>query len=186
MIVTNGRQEKTSIRVYQCAYHKQRGPEVCDNSLRRPLTRVNERVLGWLKSYMTPEFVFRLVADLRAERRDGLRARRSVQGGTADQIGPSLPQTNIDGRGPDSLHATAPKTGRAGTEAATKLCRASVPLVRRPCLRLRGLLRKRAVARSFGAHVEQPRFPSCRYRDGKPRVVAGGALFGAAMKAIAQ
>lgn len=67
IIVNNGKQGQEPIKVYTCGYHKQRGPEVCKNTLRRPLPIVEETVIGWLRQAMTPEMVLVLVANLRAE-----------------------------------------------------------------------------------------------------------------------
>ncbi len=50
IIVSNGRHGKESIHVYPCGYHRQRGPEVCTNTLRRPLMKVNEQVIAWIQA----------------------------------------------------------------------------------------------------------------------------------------
>lgn len=74
IIVSRGKQGRESIAIYQCAYHKQRGPEVCKNTLRRPLATVNEQVIEWIRGALTPELVFRVVADLGEQHR-----RRTVE-----------------------------------------------------------------------------------------------------------
>jgi septal ring factor EnvC (AmiA/AmiB activator) len=42
---------------------------VCTHTLRRPLANVNEQVIAWIQAALTPELVFRVVADLRAQHR---------------------------------------------------------------------------------------------------------------------
>ena len=66
MKVTNGKHGKKIIKVYTCSWHKERGPEVCDNTLRRPVESVNKAVIGWIRSHLTEEVI--LVA-LRETRR---------------------------------------------------------------------------------------------------------------------
>ena len=68
MIVNSGKDGTRPIHVYQCGWAKQRGPEVCRNTLRRPLTSVHEAVIRWLTTeVLTPSFVFQVVGELRAE-----------------------------------------------------------------------------------------------------------------------
>ena len=42
---------------------------MCTDTLRRPLVKVNEQVIAWIQAALTPELVFRVVADLRAQHR---------------------------------------------------------------------------------------------------------------------
>lgn len=66
--VSNGRHGKNTIKVYSCAYHKERGPEVCPSTVRRPVEKVNAMMIDQLKrTFFTEELV--VVALQEARRR---------------------------------------------------------------------------------------------------------------------
>ena len=86
--VINGKVSYTPVKVYVCAYHRERG--TCATSLRRPVPNVDAAVLSWLQQNILTEEV--LTATLREVRRRI--AERSAAGGAevadlekqADQI----------------------------------------------------------------------------------------------------
>jgi site-specific DNA recombinase len=51
----NGRDGKTPIKVYACAYRRDRGESVCSNKLRRPVDDVNNAVLRWVEANVFTE-----------------------------------------------------------------------------------------------------------------------------------
>ncbi len=56
--VTNSKAGKTIIKVYTCSWHKERGPEVCGSTLRRPVANVNATLIEVLKAkVLTEEFI---------------------------------------------------------------------------------------------------------------------------------
>ncbi len=55
MKVTNSKNGKAIIKVYTCSYHKERGPEVCGSTLRRPVTSVNGALVSWMNENVLSE-----------------------------------------------------------------------------------------------------------------------------------
>jgi site-specific DNA recombinase len=55
MCVSNRRQNKESIKVYSCAYHRERGNSVCTNTVARPVETVDSLVTSYLKRNMLTE-----------------------------------------------------------------------------------------------------------------------------------
>jgi len=53
--VTNSKNGKTIIKVYTCAWHKERGPEVCASTLRRPVKAVNDALIEWMRANVLSE-----------------------------------------------------------------------------------------------------------------------------------
>ena len=48
--VTNQRVGAQMVRVYVCAYHRERGNTVCGNGLRRPVENVNRALVDWIRT----------------------------------------------------------------------------------------------------------------------------------------
>jgi hypothetical protein len=64
MQVGNGKASHTAIKVYSCAYHRERG--TCDNSLRRPVDAVDAVVLDWIaRKVLDEEVVLKCIREVR-------------------------------------------------------------------------------------------------------------------------
>jgi site-specific DNA recombinase len=62
--VIPGRAGTTPIRVYVCAYHRERG--TCDSSLRRPVAALDAAMLGWIEAnILTEEVITRVLGEVR-------------------------------------------------------------------------------------------------------------------------
>lgn len=53
--VTNRRSGRQSVKAYGCAYHRDRGPAVCSNAVRRPVEAVDAVVTGWVRKRLLSE-----------------------------------------------------------------------------------------------------------------------------------
>lgn len=53
----NGKVSYETVRVYNCAWHRDRGPAVCQNGLRRPIAAVDRAVLAWVRENILQEDV---------------------------------------------------------------------------------------------------------------------------------
>lgn len=63
---SNGKSGKTTIKVYSCARHRDRGDSVCKNSLRRPVEGVDEAVVKWVEQNVLREgIVLETIAEVR-------------------------------------------------------------------------------------------------------------------------
>ena len=49
LTVANHRIGTETVKVYTCAYHRERGNSVCDSTVRRPVSGVNSAVVEWIK-----------------------------------------------------------------------------------------------------------------------------------------
>jgi hypothetical protein len=66
MKVNRGKVGRTSVKVYQCAYHHERGGAVCSNSLRRPLSEVDAQIIDELRTRIAEEsFVRAILGEVR-------------------------------------------------------------------------------------------------------------------------
>jgi site-specific DNA recombinase len=77
--VTNGKQGKHTIKVYVCGYRHERGPAVCDVALRRPVERVNEAVVEWVRRKL-------VLDDLFAEIRKNLESTEKARSADAPKL----------------------------------------------------------------------------------------------------
>ena len=69
--VSNGRQGSKAIKVYGCAYHRDRGNSVCSNTLRRPVETINEAVTSWVRRHvLTEETIVEALKEVRRRLRD--------------------------------------------------------------------------------------------------------------------
>jgi len=75
LTVTNGKSSHESIKVYSCAYSRDRGKSVCTNTLRRPVDAVNQAVAEWISENVLSE---ELVVGVIATVRESLSARAKV------------------------------------------------------------------------------------------------------------
>ncbi len=75
LTVTNSKSSYESIKVYSCAYNRDRGKSVCTNTLRRPVDAVNQAVAEWISENILSED---LVVEVIAMVRDRLSARAKV------------------------------------------------------------------------------------------------------------
>jgi site-specific DNA recombinase len=76
MTVVNGRDGKVNVKMYACAYHRERGDAVCTNKARRPVEAVDRGIIDWLvRKVIDNKFVVAAVRELR--RRFAGRARRA-------------------------------------------------------------------------------------------------------------
>ncbi len=57
MTVVNHRHGVDMVKVYTCAYHRERGDSVCANTARRPVTSVNDAVVHWVEQNVLSEDV---------------------------------------------------------------------------------------------------------------------------------
>ncbi|WP_437994738.1 recombinase family protein [Sorangium sp. So ce185] len=57
MRADNAKVSYDNVRVYACAWHRDRGPAVCDNGLRRPVATVDEAVINCIKENVLHEEV---------------------------------------------------------------------------------------------------------------------------------
>ena len=55
LTVLGSRDGKTPIKVYACAYRRDRGEAVCTNKLRRPVDGVNNAVMRWIEANVLSE-----------------------------------------------------------------------------------------------------------------------------------
>jgi hypothetical protein len=53
----NGKFGKETVKAYTCAYHRDRGSEVCPSSIRRPVVAVNAAVADWIHANVLNEEV---------------------------------------------------------------------------------------------------------------------------------
>lgn len=61
-----GRHGTESIKLYGCAYHRERGPTVCGNNVRRPVADVDAVVIDWVQSNVLNEkLIMATLAELR-------------------------------------------------------------------------------------------------------------------------
>lgn len=66
MTVTSGKTGKQPIKVFVCAYHRERGDAVCANSLRRPLSEIEGSIAEWFQSKICEEsFLLALLQEVR-------------------------------------------------------------------------------------------------------------------------
>jgi site-specific DNA recombinase len=64
MQVINGKASYEPIKVYTCAYHRERG--TCDCSTRRPVQAVDKAVLGWIEEHLlTEQIIARVFEEIR-------------------------------------------------------------------------------------------------------------------------
>ena len=74
MRADNAKVSYENVRVYACAWHRDRGPAVCDNGLRRPVTTVDEAVINCIReNVLQEEVIAEALRELR--RRLGERAK---------------------------------------------------------------------------------------------------------------
>ena len=81
--VANGKVSYDNVKVYGCAWYKDRGSAVCSNALRRPVASVDAAVLGWIRENVLREEVI-------AEALRELRRRLAERAPTADTEAPEL------------------------------------------------------------------------------------------------
>ncbi|WP_240806612.1 recombinase family protein [Polyangium spumosum] len=55
MTVTNGKRSYETVKVYGCAYSRDRGKAVCTNTLRRPVDGINNAVAKWISETVLSE-----------------------------------------------------------------------------------------------------------------------------------
>ncbi|TKD03424.1 recombinase family protein [Polyangium fumosum] len=55
MTVTNGKRSYETVKVYGCAYSRDRGKTVCANTLRRPVDGINDAVARWISQTVLSE-----------------------------------------------------------------------------------------------------------------------------------
>ncbi|MDI1437471.1 recombinase family protein [Polyangium sorediatum] len=55
MTVTNGKRSYETVKVYGCAYSRDRGKTVCANTLRRPVDGINDAVARWISETVLSE-----------------------------------------------------------------------------------------------------------------------------------
>ena len=109
----NGKVGHENVRVYNCAWHRDRGPAVCKNGLRRPISAVDSAVLRWIQANVLRE-------DVIVEALQELRRRLAEQAKTANTEAPTLEQEAT------KLRAEIARLGEAimsTTEAPTTLVR---------------------------------------------------------------
>ena len=53
--VSNSKVGQRQVKVYGCAYHRDRGNSVCQNAMRRPVDTVDAMVIGWLRQNVLVE-----------------------------------------------------------------------------------------------------------------------------------
>lgn len=76
MTVINGRDGTKPIKVYVCAYHRNRGDTVCDNSLRRPAQVADQVVTRWLhREVLKEEIVLAALEEVRLRLAERARAK---------------------------------------------------------------------------------------------------------------
>jgi site-specific DNA recombinase len=64
MQVINGKASYEPIKVYTCAYHRERG--TCDCSTRRPVQAIDKAVLGWIEEHLlTEQIIARVFEEIR-------------------------------------------------------------------------------------------------------------------------
>lgn len=68
MGATNRRHGTSTIKVYVCKWHRERGDSVCKNTLGRPMEGMNGAVLDWVKQHiLTEEVVVAVIEQVRAQ-----------------------------------------------------------------------------------------------------------------------
>jgi DNA invertase Pin-like site-specific DNA recombinase/ribosomal protein L34E len=83
MQANNGKVSYDNVKVYACAWHRERGATVCGNGLRRPIADVDAAVVEWIRSNVLCEEV---IADALRE----LRRRIDARFKKVDTEGPAL------------------------------------------------------------------------------------------------
>ncbi len=81
--MTNGKSSYESIKVYSCAYNRDRGKSVCTNTLRRPVDSVNQAVADWIADNILSED---LVVEVIATVRERLSARAKATSSDAPKL----------------------------------------------------------------------------------------------------
>ena len=79
----NGKVSYDNVKVYACAWHRERGATVCSNGLRRPVADVDAAVIAWIQSNVLREEVI-------TEALRELRRRIAERFKTIDTEGPAL------------------------------------------------------------------------------------------------
>lgn len=68
MNATNRRHGRSTMKVYVCKWHRERGDTVCTNTLGRPVKGMNEAVVEWIRTHiLTEEQVVAVVEEVRRE-----------------------------------------------------------------------------------------------------------------------
>jgi DNA invertase Pin-like site-specific DNA recombinase len=66
MMVSNSKSGKATIRVYSCAWRRDRGPAVCSNSLRRPVEGIDRAFIAWVdENVFTEELIVEILGEVR-------------------------------------------------------------------------------------------------------------------------
>lgn len=81
--VNNGRVSYDTVKVYACAWHRDRGDTVCSNGLRRPVETVDHAMVDWLHEHVLREEVI-------AEALQHLRRSLAERANTTDGAVPEL------------------------------------------------------------------------------------------------
>jgi site-specific DNA recombinase len=64
--VANGKSGQSVIKVYGCAWHRNRGDAVCGNTVRRPVESVDGTVLSWIREHvLTEELLLETLREVR-------------------------------------------------------------------------------------------------------------------------
>jgi site-specific DNA recombinase len=88
MQVANGRQGRRTIRVYVCAWHRDRGPAVCANAVRRPVDAVDRVFIDWVRDHVLTEgLVVAALAEVRRRLRDRAASSTSDRAMTEAEVG---------------------------------------------------------------------------------------------------
>jgi hypothetical protein len=83
MRVDNGKSSYENLRVYNCAWHRDRGKGACGNGLRRPISAVDATIIRWIQENVLREEV---IVEALAE----LRRRLTARAKSADTTAPEL------------------------------------------------------------------------------------------------
>ena len=76
--VSNGKWGAENVKVYSCAYHRNRGDAVCKNAVRRPVDRVDEAVIDWIEqNVLKEELIVAALDELRRRLQDRTQSSQS-------------------------------------------------------------------------------------------------------------
>ncbi|WP_437786865.1 hypothetical protein [Sorangium sp. So ce1097] len=81
--MNNGRVGYETVKIYACAWHRDRGEAVCSNGLRRPVEVVDQALLDWLKEDVLREEV---IAEALRELRRRLAERAKTTGSEVPEL----------------------------------------------------------------------------------------------------
>ncbi len=204
MHVINGKDGRSIIKVYACAWHRDRGDSVCTNTTRRPVDAVDESVTAWIRENILNEGVVAAVlAKVRQQVEDaalGTASDADTEGATLERELARLENeiarltsalATTDGPSETLVRAVVEREGRARTLRERLAARTAptpaygVPpwseiaeVVRHRLVELPELFARNvdSARQALGTLLSGPLQFASELRDGKPRYAISGEV----------